>query len=183
MLFSACVSVAWAEKLHEEAGQIAAHIAGLLNSDMPVFLDIRCGEWTPALSQCLRDTLLERSFDLREAKSRALFDPDNTNMENSKLSDYGINSAILISVELNLKWQVVERKSFLSYRSERIPVYSFITKQIQLPEYRLLSIDHYDFAPQDNIDSSISAPRLKWFEPLIASTAVASIIFLLWTIE
>ena len=104
-------------------------------------------------------------------------------MENGKLSDYGINSAILISVDLNLKWQVVERKSFLSYRSERIPVYSFITKQIQLPEYRLLSIDHYDFAPQDNIDSSISAPRLKWFEPLIASTAVASIIFLLWTIE
>ncbi len=173
----------WAEKLHEDAEQIAIHIADQLHSDLPVFLDIRCGEWTPALSQSLRDILLQRSFDLREAKSRALFDPDNTSMENGTLNEYGISSAILVSVELNLKWQVVERKSFLSYRSERIPVHSFITKQIQLPEYRLLNIDHYDFVQQDSKDGSISSPRLKWFEPIIVSTAVASFIFFLWTFE
>jgi hypothetical protein len=183
LLFSAHASVVWAEKMHEEADQIALEIASWLDPGQALVLDIRCGEWTPALSQSLRQILLERLFDLREIRSQDLLSLYETNPEAVDLSKYGIDSAVMVNVELNLKWQMLEHKKFLSYRTERVPVQSFVVKQIQLPEHRLLRIDNYDLVQKGTKDSSLSAPRLQWFEPLIVSSAVASIIFLLWTIE
>jgi len=52
-----------------------------------------------------------------------------------------------------------------------------------LPQYRLQKIDNYDLMGQKHIDASANTMKLKWFDPLLVSTAVASIIFLLWTIE
>jgi len=183
VLFSACAVSAWAEKLHAESELIAQQIADYLDPSQPLFLDIRCGEWTPALNQSLSKILLERSFDLRQSLSNSPLRGYEPDTETPNLTDYGIDSAVLASVELSLKWKILEHKNFFSYRTERIPVYSFITKQTKLPENRLLRIDDYDFVPDESEQSSFSAPRLQWFEPIIVGTAVASIIFLLWTIE
>jgi len=52
-----------------------------------------------------------------------------------------------------------------------------------LPQRKLIQVNTYDYSLSGSKDSSISAPRLRWFEPLIAGAALASIVFLLWTIE
>lgn len=183
VLFSAQAGVLWAEKMHEEADRIAQEIVSGLSSEHALVLDIRCGEWTPALSQSLRQLLIDRSFDVREIRSQDLLNLSEMHEEAFDMKSIGIESAVLVNVELNLKWQMLEHRRFLSYRTERVPVLSFIVKQIKLPEQRLLQIDSYDFVQAGSRDSSMSSMRLRWFEPLIVSSAVASIIFLLWTIE
>ncbi|HRX77314.1 MAG TPA: hypothetical protein P5342_07610, partial [Candidatus Cloacimonadota bacterium] len=160
-----------AEQQQREADEIAKHIAMFISTDMPVLLDLRCGEWTPALSQSLAHELLTKEADLRDTRSYAMFDLGSEMPEAYLLSNYGLSEANLVQVDLNLKWQIVEHKSFFSYRSERRPVYSFVVKQLKLPQHQLLKVDTYDFSPAGSRDSSISAPRLRWFEPLIASTA------------
>jgi hypothetical protein len=84
---------------------------------------------------------------------------------------------------MNIKWVTKEHKSFLSYRTERKAVHSFEVKQVQLPGRQLIAIDSFDYLQPNSAESTMSAPHLRWFEPLIATTAIASIIFLLWTIE
>lgn len=183
LLFSAHVSFAWAERMHEDAQQISSVIADWLDPDQAIFLEIRCGEWTSALAQSMRETLLERSFDLRELRSGQVPGAFEWDTDPRFLEGFGLQSAVLVTIELNLKWQTIEHKSFFSYRSERVPVQSFIVKQVQLPGQKLLRIDNYDFVQSTDKDTALSAPRLQWFEPLVVSTALASIIFLLWTIE
>lgn len=183
ILLLACALFVWAEQLQKEADLIAVGIAGYIDTKMPVFLDLRCGEWTPALSQSLSQELLSKDTDLREIRSHEVFDENGRMPEAALLADYGILEATLVQVELNLKWQMIEHISFFSYRTERRPIYSFVIKQMKLPTHQLIEVSSYDFSPKVSRDSSISAPRLRWFEPLIASTALASIIFLLWTIE
>ncbi|HOH59923.1 MAG: hypothetical protein KBB33_02825 [Candidatus Cloacimonetes bacterium] len=183
ILILICVPCLWAEQTQKEADEIASNLALLIEAGSPVFLDLRCGEWTPALSQSLSEELLAKGVDLREIKTHTLFDEESEMPQSILLADYGITEARLVQVTLDLHWQVIEHKSFFSYRSERIPVYRFVVKQLVLPQHQLNKVDTYDFSPVGSRDSSISAPRLRWFDPLIAGTALASIIFLLWTIE
>lgn len=183
LLFSAHVPAAWAESLHEEADSIAIRIAAGIPSGQAVFLKLRCGEYTQALSSSLRKELLARSIDLREVPDLLAINSSLEADSGLNLDAYGLKSALLIDVELQLSWETHEDKSFLAYRSRRIPVHRFVTKQIQLPQYRLQKIDNYDLMGQKNPDAGASTMKLKWFDPLLVSTAVASIIFLLWTIE
>jgi hypothetical protein len=178
-----CALFAWAEQQQHDADDIAHSIADFIDTDLPVFLDIRCGEWTPALSQSLSRELLAKEIDLRELGSPVLHDERSQGTLSASLSEYGLSQANLVQVELILKWQMIEHKSFFSYRTERRPVYSFVVKQLKLPEHQLTKVNTHDFSLAESRDSSISAPRLRWFEPLIAGSALASIIFLLWTIE
>ncbi|MCB5263145.1 MAG: hypothetical protein M0Q16_10555 [Candidatus Cloacimonetes bacterium] len=183
VLLLVCALSLGAEQLQKEADEIALNIAAFIDTRLPVFLDIRCGEWTPALSQSLSQELLTKQADLREIRTHAVYEEGAALLESGLLANYGLTEANLVQVELNLKWQMIEHKSFFSYRTERRPIYSFVVKQLKLPQHQLMEVDTYDFSSGGSRDSNISAPRLSWFEPLIASTALASIIFLLWTIE
>ncbi len=183
VLLCAHISLVWAEQQYERAAEIAQRLASTIALDQPIFLDIRCGEWTPALTRSLSELLLEQSADIRETRTHALDTDFSAESERIPLSDYGLERALLVQVQMNIKWHTTEHKSFFSYRSERNPVNSFVVKQVQLPQQRLIGIDNYDFVQNNAQDSVLSAPRLHWFEPLIATTAIASIIFLLWTIE
>ncbi|MDD4310333.1 MAG: hypothetical protein PHO32_08135, partial [Candidatus Cloacimonetes bacterium] len=75
------------------------------------------------------------------------------------------------------------QKNFFSYRSERQPVYSFETRQIQLPEQRLLKISAYDFVRPNSPETVASRMQFRWFEPLVAGAAIGSMIFLLWNFD
>ncbi len=183
ILLFAHVALAWAEQATDEAELIAAEIADFIQTDQAIFLDLRCGEWTPALSKNLSRLLLERSMDIRDVRSHSLFADITENGAAISLGDYGLDRALLVQVNMNIKWHTEEQKSFFSYRTKRKTVHSFEVKQLQIPQHRLLQIDSYDYVLPDSPDDRLSAPRLRWFEPLIATTAIASIIFLLWTIE
>jgi hypothetical protein len=162
-----------------EATEIASAIANEIQTGKPVFLELNTGEWTPALSQQLSQLLIERGTDLRTE-----IQPTNSVSElggnQIKLADYSLDSALLVQVELNIKWLEVVQRNFFSYRSERRPIYSFETKQILLPEQRLIKVSSYDFNRANSPETEVSTLRLRWFEPLVASAAIASMIFLLW---
>lgn len=163
----------------QEAVEIASAIAQEIQTGEPVFLELHTGEWTPALSQQLSMLLIERGTDLRTAN-----ETDHSELEPAvgqiNLANYGLESALLVQVELNVKWLEVVQRNFFSYRSERHPIYSFETKQILLPQQRLIKVSSYDFNRPNSPDTEISRLRLRWFEPLVASAAIASMIFLLW---
>ncbi|MDZ4182903.1 MAG: hypothetical protein U1B83_08510, partial [Candidatus Cloacimonadaceae bacterium] len=155
----------------------------------PIFLDVRAGEWSSAIETNLRRILLEKGADIRESGA-TIHLPALTTTEDAAPTDPGIDlspfqlsSASLVQVQMELEWQVVEQKNFLSYRSIRQPLYVFNLKQIDLPSLRLRKITNYSIRPKFTPDSEYSVSGIKWFEPMLATAALASIIYLLWTTE
>ncbi|MCK9309209.1 MAG: hypothetical protein PHH43_00960 [Candidatus Cloacimonetes bacterium] len=184
-----CLSLpAWCLKTAQEAEIIAKEIGKEIQTDEPIFIDLRAGEWTDPLIQDLSIILLNRGADLRD-NPQTLQNPDyslevaDNGSEQINLKDYGIASAVLVQVNLNIKWQEKIEKSFFSYHNTRQPVYSFETKQIHLPEQRLIKISAFDFSRPDSPESEVSSLRLRWFEPLVAAAAIGSMIFLLWNYD
>lgn len=183
-IFLAVCLPQWSMQATQEAEQIASAIASEIQTAEPIFLDLRTGEWTTALSQSLSKMLISRGADLRDNPS--LNAPNSINMADSdslmpiNLKSYGLNSAILVQVNLNVKWQEKVEKNFFSYRSSRHPVYSFETRQIHLPDQRIVKINSYDFNRMDAPETEASRLRLRWFEPIVAATAIGSMVFLLW---
>ena len=182
-----CLSLG-AVQAAQEAETIAAAIAKEIQTDQPIFVDIHAGEWTAALAQNLYRLLIAKGADVRTQSQNQLdpasaFPPLDEEPGTLKLAEYNLGSAVLVQVNLNIKWQEEVNKSFFSYRSERRPVYSFETKQIKLPEQRLLKVSAYDFFRPNSPETQVSSLRLRWFEPLVAGAAIASMIFLLWNFD
>lgn len=165
-----------------EAEIIALAISTEIQTGQPVFLDLKCGEWTPALSQHLVSQLLARNEDVRINFSDLEGDlaESEVGLSRIKLSDYGLSQALLVQVNLNLKWQEEVQRNFFSYRSTRKPVYSFEISQIKLPEQKIIKVSNYDYRRPSNPDEEVSRLRMRWFEPLVAGAAIGSMIFLLW---
>jgi len=171
-----------------EAELIAEAIANEIQTGEPIFLDIHAGEWTASLSQKLSLALLKRGADIRDNPNSLLnpeFDIEYTDegFKQINLKDYALNSAVLVQVNMNIKWQEEVQKNFFSYRSIRRPVYSFETKQIRLPDKQLTKVSSYDFVREDAPEKDFSLLRLRWFEPIVAATAIGSMIFLLWNFD
>ena len=183
MLLLAHATMVWAEQPDEELGAVARDIADAIALDQALFLDLRCGEFSPALSKNLSQLLLERGADIRQSSAHSFYTEFDPESESISLDEYGLQQALLVQVQLNIKWVTKEHKSFLSYRTERKAVHSFEVKQVQLPGRQLIDIDSFEYMQPDSAENTVSAPHLRWFEPLIATTAIASIIFLLWTME
>lgn len=183
MLLLAHATMVWAEQPDEELGAVAQDIADAIALDQALFLDLRCGEFSPALSRNLSQLLLERGADIRQSSAHSFYTEFDPESESISLDEYGLQQALLVQVQLNIKWVTKEHKSFLSYRTERKAVHSFEVKQVQLPGRQLIDIDSFEYMQPDSAENTVSAPHLRWFEPLIATTAIASIIFLLWTME
>ncbi|MCB5265181.1 MAG: hypothetical protein PHT37_06645 [Candidatus Cloacimonetes bacterium] len=183
MLLLAHATMVWAEQPDEELGAVARDIADAIALDQALFLDLRCGEFSPALSKNLSQLLLEQGADIRQSSAHSFYTEFDPESESISLDEYGLQQALLVQVQLNIKWVTKEHKSFLSYRTERKAVHSFEVKQVQLPGRQLIDIDSFEYMQPDSAENTVSAPHLRWFEPLIATTAIASIIFLLWTME
>jgi hypothetical protein len=142
-------------------------------------------DWTSALTQELSALLIQRKLDLRIARENRVpdFGSEAEEAQSFQLQDYGLDSALLVQVKLNLKWQEQVQRNFFSYRRDRLPVYSFETMQILLPEQRLLKLSSYDFSRPQAREAEASNLRMRWFEPLIAGAAIGSMIFLLWNFD
>lgn len=171
-----------------EAETIAMAIAAEIQTGEPIFMDIHAGEWTSPLYQKLSLSLLKKGADLRD-NPHSLQNPEfeleytDEGFKQINLKDYALSSALLVQVNMNIKWQEEVQKSFFSYRTIRHPVYSFETKQIKLPEKKLVKVGTYDFVRDDLPEKESSLLRLRWFEPIVAATAIGSMVFLLWNFD
>ncbi len=165
---------------------ISERIVELIDTDRPLILDIQAGDLTPRLDFLIRGLLLSKGADLRETDPFAgseLAAAQGDTLLAINLAPYALQNLNLVSIGMELGGTTLESKSFLSYRSERHPLYTFQVKQIRLPGYKLLKIEELSFSDQELKTSGPSLSKLKWFEPVLATTALASLIYLLWTIE
>ena len=169
----------------QEAKVIALAIADEIQTGQPVFLELECGDCTAALSQELSELLIQRGFDLRIAKDNhaPLLNSEGEELSILRLQDYALDSALLVRIQLNLKWQEQVQRNFFSYKRDRLPIYSFEIMQILLPEQRLLKLSSYEFSRPQAKEAEASNLRMRWFEPLIAGAAIGSLIFLLWNFD
>ncbi len=178
-----CLS-SWGMQATHEAEQIASAIAKEIQTGEPIFLDLRTGEWTPALNQNLAKLLITQGADLRDNPSIQTAELQTQAVTDTlmpiNLKGYGISSALMVQVNLSVKWEEKVEKNFFSYRSSRHPVYIFETRQIHLPDQRILKISSYELDRKDTTETEASRLRLRWFEPIVAATAIGSMVFLLW---
>lgn len=179
----------WANQREVEIRSLAAEIAALIDTEQPILLELRAGEWSLSLEAALRRELLAKGADLREkleSHSPAFYstDPNGESTGQYILQSYGLQSALLVQISMDIGWQTVEHRRFLSYRQERKPLYNFSIKQILLPEAKLLELDSLSRSLGGQTDTDASGSnKLLWFEPIVAVLGITSIIYLLWTTE
>lgn len=176
--------------------EVPAIVSGLVDSLVftnPVILDIRCGEWTPAMELELRKKLLSQQVDVREI-SFGMIKDSNEYLPMAMESDFGVNGAMLLQMlklpqadylELTLVQSVEtgEKRNVFSYARYSAPVYRFELKQISLPEQRLVVLRDYKLTGSPEIENPGSLIAMKWYEPIIASAILGSLVLMLWTLK
>ncbi|MDZ4121015.1 MAG: hypothetical protein U1C33_01245 [Candidatus Cloacimonadaceae bacterium] len=170
-----------------QARQISLELIKSIEYSKPIILEVRAGEFTNQLEGELSQILLSLGADIREPQTRyvhTIIDPSLDAAEDKyNLTGFGLESAHLVRISMDITWQMVEEKRFLSYRTSRVPVYSFDVKTIELPENRLKTISTYEIAGAASARNEYGSFRLRWFEPIFASAALGSLLYLLWTTE
>lgn len=170
-----------------EVQAISSELIKSIDLSQAVFLEIRAGEYSSTLENELRLQLLKLGADIREYKLRVGNGLNETSDESYDkqytLSSYNLSRAHLIQINMDINWQLVEKKRIFSYQSSRVPVYSFEIKTIQLPEYKLLALSNYKHIGKNKLGFESGNHHLRWFDPIIATAALGSLIYLLWTTE
>jgi len=64
-----------------------------------------------------------------------------------------------------------------------MPVYHFVLKQITLPEQQLIALQEYKLNGTPEIENPGSLLAMKWYEPILASAVLGSLIYMLWTLK
>jgi len=169
-----------AVQVSQEAATIAGALVDEIQTREPVILQVDAGEWTTPLEQELLSQLLAKGMDVRMSPVGSTPSEPDSLSNPLNLAAYGIDSALLLKIGLNLKWEEHSSTGFFSYHSQRVPVYSFTASQISLPGWRIVKQSSFDFHRPNLQQTETSGLRLKWFEPLIASAAIVSLVFLLW---
>ncbi len=184
LLFLSCLPLlAAAEHPEAEPELISVRIVELIDTGKPVILDIQAGDLTSELGYRIRRMLLDKGADLRETEAGALDDIALQEAQASEIPDRPLGEANLVRISMELGGLTIEEKGFLTYNSQRFPLYTFQIRQISLPAYSLKQIDSLSFVEKNINAKSQPLTTIKWFEPVLASTALASIIYLLWTTE
>ncbi|MGI6197854.1 MAG: hypothetical protein ACOYIS_01835 [Candidatus Cloacimonadaceae bacterium] len=170
--------------LPEASRMIVQHI----DTGEPIFLEIRAGQHSNTLANEVKKKLLDKGADLREAELGDFEPAQDSTSEHSisqarALSQLGLAQARLVLVEMELDWKTVEERGFLSYSSTRIPLYHFNIKQIALPSGQLLQLDSFTQEAKTSPDTQKATKGITWFEPMLITAALASIIYLLWTTQ
>ncbi len=173
-----------AKQLTLEIQQIASALVAEIDPGKPLFLEVRAGELSSQLESEMRKALIANGADVRESLPRPLYERDEDQADKTnRLLAYDLLNANLIQINMDIEWQTIEEKRIFSYRSTRVPVYSFEIKTIQLPQYRLLSLTSLQHISKNPTRADSANHRLKWFDPIIATAALGSLIYLLWTTE
>ncbi len=163
-------------------------IVQTIDTGEPIFIEIRAGQFSSVLANEVKKQLLEKGADLREAELDYSMTAQDSLEEYDfsqarALTQLGLKQARLILVEMELDWKTVEERGFLSYSSTRIPLYLFNIKQIALPSGQLLKLDSFSQEAETSTDNQKTAKGITWFEPMLITAALASIIYLLWTTQ
>lgn len=166
-----------------DARSISTELATLIESDKPLFIEVRAGEYSHSLQKELISVLLSQGADIRESKNNLLYDVEQSTEETDVLSFYGLGSATLVQINMDINWESQEDKRLFSYQSTRIPVYSFDLRFMDLPGYRVRDIKSYTHLPKHTTNKSSESSRMRWFDPIIATAALGSLIYLLWNTE
>jgi hypothetical protein len=195
LLFQLCCSVLSAATLNTEqkAPEIISALLDTMSFQIPVVPDVRCGEWTPALERELRKVLLQKQVDVREINFGLVKDNSEIILPTTE-SDSIMDGSRLLQMlrlpkadylELNLEQstETSERCGIISYARYETPVYRFILKQIALPEQKLSALREYTVKGEPEQENPGSLLSMKWYEPLLASAILGSLIYLLWTIK
>ena len=168
-----------------EAGR---KIVQFIDTGEPIFLEFRAGQYSNVLANEVKKQLLEKGADLREAELDDLSPAQDSTYDHSisqarALSQLGLQNARLVLVEMELDWKTLEERGFLSYSSTRIPLYHFSIKQIALPSGQLIQLDSFTQEAKTSSESQKTTKGITWFEPMLITAALASIIYLLWTTQ
>jgi len=169
-------------------------VSGLVDSLVftnPVIVDIRCGEWTPALERDLRQKLLALGIDLRETNIGLVkdnsdtmpFETEDASSGTQILKKLNLPKADLLELSLEQTIETGEKRNFFSYARYSAPVYRFELKQIALPEQKLIALREYKLIGNPEIENPGSLLAMKWYEPIIASAILGSLILMLWTLK
>ncbi len=183
ILIYCCALMLWGNTPGFDVKEISSELLKGIDTSLPIYLEIRAGEFSSALQTELSMELLTMGADLREApRSFNLGMYDSSDEEMSFLKNSNLIIANLVQVNMDIGWQLLEHKGIFTYHSKRIPVYNFEVKTIRLPEQRLMALSTYKYTgkPGTDRESNIS---IRWFDPIIASAALGSLIYLLWTTE
>lgn len=163
-------------------------IVQTIDTGEPIFIEIRAGQFSSVLANEVKKQLLEKGADLREAELDYSMTAQDSLEEYDfsqarALTQLGLKQARLVLVEMELDWKTIEERGFLSYSSTRIPLYLFNIKQIALPSGQLLKLDSFSQEAETSTDNQKTAKGITWFEPMLITAALASIIYLLWTTQ
>ena len=171
-----------------EVYEASQSIVDAIDLGEPIFLEIRAGQFTSVLTNEVKKQLLEKGADVREAEMNHFSPAQDSLYEESfsqakALSQLGLSQARLVLVEMELDWKTVENRGFLSYSSSRIPLYLFNIKQISLPSGKLLKLGSFSHEAKSSPENQKISKGVTWFEPMLITAALASIIYLLWTTQ
>lgn len=160
---------------------ISQKIVDLIEPGEPIYLDIQAGDLTSRLDFRIRQLLIAKGADLRESELDIPEEEQADTLGVQPVSSLASMPTRLVRIRMELDWTTQEKRSFFSFRSERLPLYVFNIKQISLPKWKLAKIDNLSFVDQPAKFEASRPLTLKWFEPLLAATALASVIYILWT--
>lgn len=174
--------------------QTTVIVSGLLDALVitnPVVLDIRCGEWTTSLDREIRLNLLKRGIEIREINIGLLSDESGSLSKAADEIDSGIKlletlklqRADLLELSMEQTIETGEKRSIFSYARYNAPVYRFELKQVTLPEQRLVELKEYKLTGKPEIENPGSLLAMKWYEPIIASAILGSLVLMLWTLK
>jgi hypothetical protein len=159
----------------------------------PVVLDIRCGEWTSDLEIAMRQYLLSRQVDVREngfgmayqdtADSLQTDNADSFNEAGLLLTRLGLAQAQLLQLNLEQSFETKEQRKLFAYSRYQIPLYRFVLKQISLPEQRLTAQNEYLLPGNPELENPGSMLAMKWYEPVVATALLCSLLIMLWTLK
>lgn len=193
LLLSANLGAVSAADQEQKAAEVAAALTDTLVFSSPVVLDVRCGEWTLAIERELRKILLDKNIDIREINFGLIKD-GNDYLPMAMESDFGINGSMLLRMlnlqnaeylEVNLEQSLErgEKRNLISYARYSMPVYRFVLKQIALPDQQLLSLSEFKLNGTPEVENPGSLLAMKWYEPVLASAVLGSLIYMLWTLK
>lgn len=177
----------------QKAPEVLSALTDSLVFTKPVVIDVRCGEWTPVLERELRKYLLAKQVDVREINVMLVKD-NNDWLPTAMESDFGVNGKMLLDMfnleqadvlELSLEQSIEtgEKRNLISYSRYNMPVYRFVLKQIALPEQQLLALKEHQIKGIPEIENPGSLLAMKWYEPVLASAFIGSLIYMLWTLK
>jgi len=180
-----------ANNFDQKAPEVARALLDSLNLTAPVILDIRCREWTSTLEKEIRSQLLKRQADIREplvADQMAGNNPDSLaslslQTGTALLDALSLRQAVLLQVDMEQNLINKDKRRPFSYQRYRIPVYDFYLKQVLLPGQQLLNTRSYRISDPAEPEQPGSILSMKWYEPLVATAVVASLVIMLWTLH